>query len=88
MATNLLMVFSITKGRDGMELRGHYDGVEFIPIAGFCHDFKELYDYDFIQIYTVHGMLHHIPKRYLGNLERYLNRSYIEQFGSQTTLDV
>jgi len=77
----MLMIFSITKGKEGMHLRGHYDGREFIPVIGFCNSIDELYEYDYIEIFTVEGLTKHIPKRFFGDLETKFKREYTRQFG-------
>ena len=77
----MLLVFAIRKGKEGMTFVGNYDGNEFIPKLGFCSGIHDLYEYDYIEIYTVEGMTSHTPKRFFRNLEEKLKEEYIRIFG-------
>ena len=77
----MLMIFTITKGEEGMHLRGHYDGNEFIPNLGYCSSIDELYEYDRLEIYTVEGMTCSMPKKFYNNLEEDFKREYIRILG-------
>ena len=64
-----------------MNLRGHYDGNEFIPKLGYCNSIDELYEYDRLEIYTVEGMTCSMPKKFYNNLEEDFKREYIRILG-------
>ena len=81
---NRLFVFAYNendKCNPSVCYKGHFDGEQFIPKPGFCSGIKDLYEYDYVQLFGGDGSLLHSPKKFNKNLEKEMRRVFIKSFG-------
>lgn len=61
--------------------RGHFNGNEFIPKIGSCNSIKELYQYDYIELFGMDGMICHVPNRFCSDVLAIMQRAFSKEYG-------
>lgn len=87
-----LLIFAYNMGEKENPMLSHkgwFDGSEFIPLQGSqCHSIDDLKKYDYVQIFAVDGLKHHIPKRFNKNLSSKMRNAYVATYGDMEQMDL
>ncbi|WP_166626870.1 hypothetical protein [Jeotgalicoccus sp. S0W5] len=77
-----LTIYASSEGTKNFVEIGNYDGLSYVG--------ENPYNYNFIRIHESddkNNFLHHIPKRFYGDLLSKFEKLYIDRFGNQLSLD-